>query len=191
MIGRKVRIGLGVSLLFAAGVIGLYAWGQQPVEGRLVATTSRPDLSSSGQAAQSNAVAADESWQTKHFSTIRPAGFDVRSSREDASGMASYLLYGGTGQAKQLAVSLNQLAGPLNEVSAVKLRQTQPEMYKPVDLAYAPDGALAFTREADYELSLFWQREGRYVSVVASGSGQQRAELANAMETVVRHWQWQ
>ncbi len=196
MMRRKSQVGLGVSLSVVTAAAVLYYWSQQPVEGKVFTTISQPTASVQPDRDESMKLAPSEqtmpkAWQTKYFSSLRPAGLDVRSSQEDASGAASYVLYGGAvGQASQLAVSLYQLAGPLSEVAAIKLRQSQPETYKPLNLAYAQDSAIAFEREDDYELSLFWQHEGRYASVVASGSSQQRMELNQLMKTVVTNWRW-
>ena len=53
-----------------------------------------------------------------------------------------------------------------------------------------PAESVSFSAKEGYETAVFWRHDGRYAAVVVSGSSVRKAELEQALQTVVVNWQW-
>jgi hypothetical protein len=126
-----------------------------------------------------------------YFGSKLPDDFRVRTSKENADApiVASYTLQHLKRPSSQISVSIGKLSGSLDEVSAVKLRLSQPEVYERIQRNFAP-GGITFSKQDSYETATFWQRSSQYVSLVASGTAQDRDELEKAVILISDSWQW-
>jgi len=183
---RFILVG-GSILLIAAGV-WTYMWWQSPAETKDFTAVDQKSQGVLG----SNTVLTP--WRTQYFTTSYPNNLRVITTNEVAHGLTEgqYLLGSASlSQTDQLAVTVGALDGlKFEELPAIKLRQQRTDIYQPVTVSYAPQGAVAFSTKNGYEMVVFWQQGGRYAAVVASGSSARQTELAGALESVVQNWQW-
>jgi hypothetical protein len=185
----KRKIILGGGLLGAIAVIlggyGFYEWSQRPV----VSTVNNQDLSG---VLSANTVL--EPLETSLFTTKVPDYMHKKSSSESQKGpvIASYLLSNARQEfTDQTGITVGRLGSDaLSEVSGVKLRLSQPEIYEQANLGWVPEGAVVFSRKDEYEKSIFWKNNARYVSVVVSGLPARQAELDQQLSAIVQNWQW-
>lgn len=129
-----------------------------------------------------------------YFSTQIPADMLQKTSNENprAAIRASYLFTSSkTSPGDQAAISVGTMGlSQLSEISGVKQRLNDPDMYQPTTIANAPQGAVAFTRSESYETAVFWQENNSYVAVVVSGSPLRQAELDQTLQAILTNWSW-
>ncbi len=199
------------AVLLGATLLGvcyaLFAWMQKPISysplglghASVASVANGPAKTSSLTSGQLEpAVIPDEVWDTSYFMSKIPSSLRIQTSREDDSlpMMASYVLTPtAIRQPSQISVSVGTLNNTiLSEVSAVKLRLSQASVYsrKAEGVMYAPADALVFSRADSYETAIFWEHQGRYVAVVASGTAtdQQRLDTDKSLAVIVKNWQW-
>lgn len=177
-----------VGILVVGVAIWAFIWWQSPAE-----TKNFTSYEQTGKSVLGSEVTL-VAWQTRNFTTSYPDNLRVITSNEVAHGNTSgqYLL--GTASLKQtdqLAVTVGSLQGTmLNDLPAIRLRQQHTDTYQPTHQSFLPDDSIAFSSTDDYEVAVFWQNEGRYAAVVASGSIVRQAELDQALEAIITHWQW-
>ncbi|MBC7582083.1 hypothetical protein H7097_04445 [Aeromicrobium sp.] len=180
---KKLFVVLPLVILTGVG-FGLYSWWHSPA-------TSSID---SGTQEVSNVLGSEtslKSWQTSYFVTSMPSSLRIKTSN-DALESGNYLLTSKTPRiSDQIGVTVAKLGNnSLNELPAVKLRLNQPNIYAAVANTYAPAASYSFVNEATYETSVFWQEDGYYAAVVASGTSARRAELNVATRAIVSNWSW-
>lgn len=180
---------LGATLAVVLVLLGgwLYRWWHSPAESIVVST-----------GAQSSKVLSSENvlvpWETSQFTSRYPSNLRIITSNEVAQGITvgQYLL-GSTDLrvSDQLAVTVGKLEDlNLAELPAVKFRATHPESYEQTTLSFTPPGGLAYSSVGAYEVAIFWQEDGRFAAVVASGSSVRQAELEQQLESVIKEWRW-
>lgn len=166
---------------------GLYAWWHSQ------ATT---DVVSYGQT--EGAVLGSETslveWQTAYFSTRVSGTLRQISSKETADSpiIGSYLFTSKeSNDTSQLAITVGKLgAYSLDELSAVKLRLSEPSGYTKTTRAYTPAGGIVFSGNPGYETAMFWQHNDDYVAVVVSGTTDHGPDLEQTLSDIVRNLQW-
>lgn len=174
-------------MLIFISVTWLYHWWHSPAESVTITSADQVNQGVLG----SESTLAD--WQTEYFTTRYPGNLRIISTNEVAHGitLGQYLLGAvSLNQSDQLAVTVGKLQTPLSQLSSVVLREQQSDVYARTDKTYAPAGAYVFTKENPYETSIFWQHGNEYAAVVSSGSPVRRAELEQALQSVVTNWQW-
>lgn len=182
---KMVLILAGLSILTAVLAI---RWSQQPALGTTtVKTIDGTDVKSSS--------STQEALETSLFSTRISANFKMKSKNEvqSSSILGQYLLADkDIYVSDQLAITVGVTkAVTVNEVSPVQFRRTLPAEYIETDaVAGFPEGSVAFIKKADFEKSVFWVSNGKYVGVVVSGGIQNRASLEESLRTVVVNWTW-
>jgi len=179
---------IGSCVLAVCAGVWTYMWWQSPAETK--------DFTSAEQKTQ-GVLGSDTvltPWQTQYFTTSYPNNLRVITTNEVAHGLTEgqYLLGSASlSQTDQLAVTVGKLDSlKFDELPAVKLRQQRTDMYQPITLSYASQGAVAFSSKSGYETAVFWQQGTMYAAVVVSGSSARQAELAGALESVILNWQW-
>jgi hypothetical protein len=184
---KRSLLGLALVIVLSAGAIGYHLF-------TTAATTSfsvKPQQSTTDVLGSETSL---HSWQTDQFTTQIPTWLHVASSTDDRSDPLSgtYILSGGREKNGQIAISIAALGNnTLSETPAVRLRTNRPTEYTPINLAAAPDGAVTFSHSGNYETSVFWQHQGHYISVVASGSSDVQADVQTALDAILTNWQWQ
>jgi hypothetical protein len=132
-------------------------------------------------------------WQTASFTTQLPTWLRQVSATDSPSDPAahSYVVNGGRDKDAQIAVTIASLGNnSLNEIPAVRVRANHADEYQPTAIAAAPDGAVAYQHVGSFETAVFWQYQGRYIAVVASGSTSQQSDIQTALASVLTDWQW-
>lgn len=174
----------GILLL---GGIWLYTWWHSPAETKkFTAGNQTQDILGS--------ETTLTSWSTASFATRYPANLRLITSNEVAHGNTSgqYVLGSvSLRQTDQLAITVGPLQYmALSDLPAVKLRQQRVGAYQPTERSFVPEGGLVFSGTGEYETAVFWRQNDRYAAVVVSGSSVRKAELEQALQTVVTNWQW-
>ncbi|QQS20050.1 hypothetical protein IPL85_01160 [Candidatus Saccharibacteria bacterium] len=184
---KKWLIGIAAAIVLGIGTGGFIWWNQSAVT--TVVTTDQEE---------SRAVLGSQeklfTWKTEHFITRAPSSLRVVSSNEVAQGMTTgqYLL-GSTllRRDDQLGVTVGTLGTmQLEELSAIKLRRLQSDVYAVSTRPFAPASALVFTKADTYETAVYWAQGSNYAAVVVSGSSVHKADLESTLEAVVTNWQW-
>jgi len=178
---------LGFSALLIGGSVWAYIWWHSPAE------TNQSTAKNATEEVLGTEVALTN-WSTQYFTTRYPTDLRIITSNEVTHGLTSgqYLL-GSTSptHTDQLGVTVGNLdALTFEELPAIKLRLQKSDVYQPVKLSFAPQGAVAFTAQDAYEMSVFWHQDTRYAAVVVSGSSARQAQLQQALEAAVTNWQW-
>lgn len=175
-------------------ILGVYRWSQLPAQAVIETGKQTPAADTTAARDTEAAKPPAELWQTKHFTSRLPVGMRLIHLNEAstvAPVIASYNLASQIKtQSDQVSVSIGRPEGSVNELAAVKLRASQPVTYEPYRPEGLPASARAFKRADMTEFSVFWQAEGRYAAVVASGSAVRRLEVERALQTIIAEWQW-
>lgn len=167
--------------------IAIYQWMQNPATNKGVSVIPEDQ----------NVLSSNVSllpFDTTFFFTNVPSYLQSKSITEnpDAPTSGMYLFkHQQISLNDQLAINTGTLSGStLNELSTIKVRQSEPSRYHQTSRPSAPEGAIVFERQDQYEVAVFWQHNGRYASVVVGGSNDRRADLESTLQTVLSDWQW-
>lgn len=177
------------AFIAVGGLVGLYIWSQQPV----VATIRQAPSPSGGSVQSANVTVEDEGLKeltTVYFSTSIPASLYVLKSSETPQSpiKATYNLRSRVSRTADVSIMIGSKQGSLDEVSAAKLRQTQPENYQVAVVPNAPVGSIAFTKTTGYETAVFWPEGQLYVSIVGSGQIQDREKIEASLQHIMATW---
>ena len=187
-ISVKKRLFIGLVVLTLGIGAGLYHWWQSEASTSAVSYGPR----SSGVALGSQTTL--ETWQTTYFTTRVPTSLRKLSSSETPQSplRAAYVFSGkGVHDSDQLAITIGSLSGgSLREISAIKLRLSQPDAYQQASRSFAPSGAVVFTGMKSYETAIFWQHDDEYVAVVGSGLQSDATDMDQAVADITTNWQW-
>jgi hypothetical protein len=185
---RKKYIVLIISVIIVvSGCLALRHWWTGP------ATST---ISSSGKSSETDVLGSQsvlEPFETAYFTTRKPSTLTLRESSDNSKGaiQGRFLLKSKDARfSDQAGITIGNLDGALNELSAVKLRLSQPENYQPTSITSAPLGAIIFSSTREYETAVFWQKDGRYAAVAISGAPQREDELNNTLSIILSNWQW-
>lgn len=182
---KKIFIA-AICLLIFGGAFWFYKWSNSP------ASTS--DAISAGSRDVFGSQIKLTSYSGQYFTTQIPSTMLLKTSTENSSSPTPglYLFkHSDIGIGDQLGITIGTMQSPsLDEVSAVKLRATQPDRYRKSNLENSPEGAIVFNTTDDFETSIFWSNGSKYAAVVVSGSSLRQAELSNVVGSVIANWQW-
>jgi len=181
---RRIALLAGVLVLVSAGV-WFYAWANGPASST-ASTTQGPENVFGSQIKL-------QPYSGKLFTTQIPSTLILKSSTESAGPTLGQYLFKGTDSSvtDQLGITIGVMqSSSLDEVAAVKLRLGDTETYTRTEINEAPEGAIAFTKNTDYETTVFWPYQGKYVGIAVSGSVLRQAELSEIMSSVLTNWQW-
>lgn len=182
---RKYLLLLVPLMVFVAG-IWFYRWSNSPANAGTVLTPQGANVFG----AQIDLV----SYGSQYFTTQIPKTLVVKSSNEASNGatVGQYLFkHSNVSLSDQLGITIGTMqSASLSEVSAVTLRQSQPEKYTSITIDGMPQGAVAFEALDPYEVGVFWPNESQFAAVVVSGSSVRKAELRETLYGVIANWQW-
>lgn len=175
---------IGVPATFGMAAIGFYVWANQPVTVHPKASSPPPS------------VLADRSPQTlsgERFKVTVNGDYIVRT--QDFSGPGNVLerlvateTERGSGQ---IAITISRLPqGGLHEVSDVRLRQQQTDLYLPTTVAGLPEGSLAFRSTGQYELDAFWIHGDYYAAIALTNTQGSGSVYDTEFEGIIQNWQW-
>lgn len=172
-----------------AGGIWFYSWWSQPPSTNKVTVARRPQEDVLG---SSTTI---RTWSTLYFTSAYPSNFRIRNTNEVTQGnrLGQYMLSSTSiDKTDQLAVTVAIMPeDKLADLSDIKVRLLQPDMYIVTQKAYAPSGALVISRVDGTETAVFMKQGNRYASVVVSGSSTRQQILEQGLQTVVANWLWQ
>lgn len=128
------------------------------------------------------------------FNTVLPSTLKIKTSSESRKSAitAQYLFVNtDTHFSDQVGITIGTMqSANIEEVSAVKLRQTQRDVYEPATYDFMPANSVAFHKKDSFETSIIWAEGSQYATVVVSGSVLRQAELEEIARVVVTNWQW-
>lgn len=183
---RQTIVGVAM-ILIVSGVLAI-RWSQQPAFGTLAShQVDGTDVKSSSN--------TQEAFETSLFSTRISSSFKMKSKNEipSPSILGQYLLaHKDVYVSDQLAVTVGVAQDEnVGEVSPVQFRRALNSEYEEVATGDGfPEGSVSFVKKTNFEKSVIWIVNGRYAAVVVSGGIQNRANLEEALRTVVVNWKW-
>lgn len=179
---------VAVGIATISGVGGFLLWSQQPSRGTIIHSAEETTGVKGSSITQ-------ESFNTQFFDTVVSSNFKMKTKNEAASPsiLGQYLLTDkDIYKSGQLAITIGVAKdNNLDEVSPVKLRRTFPNEYTEVisEPGY-PAGSVTFVKQPDFEKSVFWIHDGRYVAVVVSGGIENQESLNDSLLMTLTSWQW-
>lgn len=180
----KKRLFAAGMLIVIGAVIAAYVWASGPVAVR----PSSPQVAGVSTEEKSLTISAT------YFSAHITEGWNLENRAtgnltEDV--YERWVLYGENKvHDDQLAITIARVpAGGMDEIADIHLRQSQPDVYRPIEVNGVLNGQ-GYMRLGDFEKAIFFEKDGVYASVVISGSENRKAQLESAIETVLQSWQW-
>ena len=189
MIKRPRSLGLLLPVLIALiGAVYFYHWAMAPVNSKLTMTASTPDLIEGTKTQKITGT---------YFGTLAPVNMRIQQDKISAVGSPileqMLILSNNIQEGDTISITIGRLpAGGLLETSGAKLRSTQPDIYKLLNVfSSAPNGALIYSKQdVAYEKSVFWIKDNMYAAVVASGNLARTNQLDTLLAQVLKNWHW-